>query len=395
MSSTITISGNRPSQPSGAGGPRRLAVVSIAALLVGLLAWASWLLWSRRDIRDLRENVRRGRLYLRQGRPDLAFQAVCDARDDELGADQAVTLAATALIRMGKLRMARLALERSIRLNPRQFEAMVTLAELHADLGNGARSAWFFEAAARLRPRESRVWLALARVLKDLSELPRAARVFQTVLELDPDQKEALIGVIRCWVLRTEPDRADPWVKTALERFPDDPSILGLAARQACMQNRAEAAIGLADRALRQDQRNTDALRARARALMSLGRWKDALADAERGTAVKPNDLESLQLLSMIETRLGLEERAAETLRKRNQARERERIIARLTKEMEQEPEDPALRWRLGQVALEGGLTFLASRCFEAALALDASYQPARDSLVALRESQKRMVPGK
>ena len=205
----------------------------------------------RARVRDLREAVQRGRSYLRQGRPDLAFQAVCDARDDEPGADEAVTLAAQALIQMGELRVARLALERSLKLNPDQFEATVTLAELNVDLGNGQRGADLFVAATRLRPREPRVWLALAKVLQDLSEPQRAVTAYEKVLELNPDQREALIGLIRGWLLSNAPGQAEPWVTRAIERYPEDPIILGLAARQAFGEGRIDEAIARADRALR------------------------------------------------------------------------------------------------------------------------------------------------
>ena len=38
----------------------------------------------------------------------------------------------------------------------------------------------------------------------------------------------------------------------------------------------------------------------------------------------------------------------------------------------------------MGQAAAEGGSFLLARRCFEAALALDPNYQPAREGLAAL-----------
>src|SRR5262249_3206467 len=162
------------------------------ALLIGAgFCWTGWTWQAAASRRDLRENIERGRAYLRQGRPDLAFQAVSDARDEESGSGEAVALAATALIRMGALRVApvavaRVALRRAVRLQPDLFEATVTLAELNVDLGNGSRGAEMFEAATRLRPREPRVWLALAKVLQDLSRLPEAIDAYQKALEQKP-----------------------------------------------------------------------------------------------------------------------------------------------------------------------------------------------------------------
>ncbi len=163
--------------------PRRSVTIGIMALLAALLGGTGWIWWSAPRVRNWRQAAQLGRSYLRQGRPDLAFQAVSEARDDEQAADEAVTLAAQALIRMGQLRVARLALERSLKLNPKQFEATVTLAELNVDLGNGQRGADLFVAATRLRPQEVRVWLALAKVLEDLRDPERAVTAYEKVLE--------------------------------------------------------------------------------------------------------------------------------------------------------------------------------------------------------------------
>ena len=35
------------------------------------------------------------------------------------------------------------------------------------------------------------------------------------------------------------------------------------------------------------------------------------------------------------------------------------------------DPNDPEIRWRMGQVAIEAGSLLFAARCFEASLALD------------------------
>ena len=69
-----------------------------------------------------------------------------------------MTVAGLALIRLGQHRVARMALERALKLKPDQFEAAVTLGELNLDLGNAHRGAEWLGVAARLRPREFGVW---------------------------------------------------------------------------------------------------------------------------------------------------------------------------------------------------------------------------------------------
>jgi tetratricopeptide (TPR) repeat protein len=368
-----------------------LLVIAIGTLLIAGLGWVAWHRRRFPPVRDWRQSVQQGRAYLQHGRPDLAFQTVSDARDEEVGSGEAVTVAAMALIRMGELRLARQALERALRLQPDQFEASVTLAELHVDLGNGWRGAELFEAAAHRRPREPRVWLALAKVLQDLSEIPRSIKAYEQALALDPDQHEALIGLIRCLLLNHDPGRAESWVTRALVRLPDDPVILGLAARESYDQNRLDEAISRSTRALTLRPDNVDGLLTRARCLIAANNWEQALSDAERAVAAKPGDLESLQMLLVIESRLRLTNRAAATLARSNQARRRVEEMDELVKQCSLHPEDPQFPWRVGQAALQAGSTALASRCFEAALALDPNYEPARQSLTELRASQPRV----
>src|SRR5262249_32409998 len=148
-----------------------------------------------------------------------------------------------ALIGLGEYRGARLALERAVKLQPSQFDATLTLAELNLALGNGQRGLELLETATRLRPREFRVWLAMARILHDRGDHSRAIYVYEKAVGLNPDHREALIGLIATQVRSARPQQAEPWVARALERYPDDPVILGLAARAAYLAYRLDEAI--------------------------------------------------------------------------------------------------------------------------------------------------------
>ena len=102
-------------------------------------------------------------------------------------------------------------------------------------------------------------------------------------------------------------------------------------------------------------------------------------------------------MLQKIETKLGLTERAAATQAERVRAQDRIALMNRLNKEISLHPEDPELLWTMGQTASEAGSFLLASRCFEAALALDPNFQPARESLAALRAAHPDLArsPGR
>jgi len=363
------------------------ATAVAAALVVCLLVGFWWRFHRSARVRDGRAAAARGRAYLRSGRPDLAFESVHDFRDEEPGAVEAVTVAATALIRMKEYRLARLALERSFKLKPDQYEVAVTLAELNLDLGNGTRGLELLETAVRLRPRDVRVWHTLAKVCHDLGEFTKAIQAYQEVLRQNPDHRAALVELIETLVLSGQSDRSESWVPEALHKYPDDPVVLGLAARCAFDANRLDEAVALAGRALLHDPRNRHAVLARARALVARGQWKEALLDAEQAVAVAGDDAGALQLLWMIENHLGMNQRAAATGIRRAEVKQRERLMNELTEKIAQDPENPQLPWRMGVLFLESGQALLARRCFQAALALDPNYQAARESLAALRTS--------
>jgi tetratricopeptide (TPR) repeat protein len=313
---------------------------------------------------------------------------VSNVRDEAPGSGEAMTVAGLALLRLSDYRGARLALERALKLQPNQFDAAMTLAELNLGLGNGRRGLELLQMAARLRPREFRVHLMMAKVLNDRGDFSQAIPEYEEAVGLDPHHRESLVGLIRAMLRSFRPERADPWLTRALREYPDDPTVLGLAARGALNANRLDEAIALADRALARDPRLAYALVARARSRMARSCWKQALPDAELAVAVEPNETESIQLLFEIETKLGLAERARSTLVKRKEAQDRLRLLNYLAEEIAGNPDDPQLPWRMGQAALQSRMTLLASRCFLAALTVDPGFRPARESLAALLASE-------
>jgi tetratricopeptide (TPR) repeat protein len=373
----------------------------LAFTTIGLVIFAlGWLWWDgshRSSVHNHWAAVARGRDALRRGRPDLALQAVNAVRDEAPGSGEAMTVAGLALLRLGEYRGARLALERALKLEPNQFDAAITLAELNFGLGNGPRGIEALQMAARLRPQEFRVWLTMGKVLHDLGDLPKSIQAYERALGLIPGDREALVGLIGGLIGTDQSDQAEPWVTKAIGAYPADPTVLGFAARAAFDANRLDAAIAFADRALERDRDNLDALLTRARAHVLQGRWEKALPDAELARAARPNDLGSLQLLQKIQTKLGQTERAACTQAERVRAQERIALMNQLNKEINLHPEDPKLLWTMGQMASEGGSFLLASRCFEAALALDPNFQQARASLAALRAARPELTrsPGR
>ena len=371
---------------------RGLLTLATALPLLGLLAEWWWSRGSRpAPMSSVQAATERGRGYLRSRRPDLALQAVEQVREATPEAGEAMAVAGLALIEMGQYRAARMALERALVLRPDQFEVAVTLGELNLDLGNARRGSEVLEVAARLRPREFGVWRILGRALDDLDDRAGAERAYRKALEVRPEDREVLRSLVALLVNNGQSDRARPWVDRALKAAPDDPVLLGLAAQAAFDTNRIDEAIFLADRAIERAPRTIEALLARARCRVSRSDWQAARSDAVLAASAGTDDPAALQLLGMIESRLGQTDRAREAMARCARAQERRRRMTELSEQLEAHPDDPEIPWKMGQLAAEAGSTLLASRCFEACLALDPDHREARAGLASLRAAHPEL----
>ena len=67
---------------------------------------------------------------------------------------------------------------------------------------------------------------------------------------------------------------------------------------------------------------------------------------------------------------MGQAERSKETLARPRRVLERTEQLAKFTAEIQQRPDDPEPRWKLGNVAAEGRLNNLARQSYRAALAI-------------------------
>ena len=106
-----------------------------------------------------------------------------------------------------------------------------------------------------------------------------------------------------------------------------------------------------------------------------------------------PNDLEALDLLSSIQTALGLKDQAGETLIRRRQVEQRTALISELTHQISRSPADPEPRWRLGDAAARAGIRPLAVQSYQAALALAPNCERARQGLLELGIPESRIPP--
>jgi tetratricopeptide (TPR) repeat protein len=293
-------------------------------------------------------------------------------------------VAGLALAHLEQYRSARLALERSLKLQPKQPMAAKVLAALHLSMGDSAQGLDCLRKAAELSPTDFRPWFTMGQVYFDLGETDQAASAYREAIRRNGRDVDSRLGLIESLLTLGRGEEASLVVAETMVLDPNRARLLGLAARQARDSGRNDEAIALADRALTIDPDEIDALFVRAHIRHDSGHSEQALADVERVVAINPNQLAGLYLLVQIESRLGLNDRAARTAERRRLASERRIRMDSLTREIANHPNDPEPRWRLGLAAIEGNQHMLAFNCFQAALALNPDYRPARESLAAL-----------
>jgi predicted Zn-dependent protease len=382
------VMSNVSTQRSSRKGP---LVVALAVTLLGLLipvgfyAYGWWR--AHRQGEGHWVAVEKGRAFLKQGRPDLAFAAVQHIRDDGPGAGEALTIAGLSLMQFNQPKYARMTLERGLQLQPNQLDATKALANLSLRYGNGLRGVQLLQKASELDPRDIEVWRILGRVYHDVGESAKAAEAFEHVLQLDPKDKESRLLLIEELHETNQTDRATPYVEKLLKEDPNDPQVLALAAQHAYDSGRGPEAKKLADRALERDPNSVVASMVRAKVERSEGHLKEASEDLERAVQINPNDLGALQMLAEVQNALNMPERAAQTMARRKKIQERETFLQQLTELIAAKPDDPEPRYQMGRVAAEGGQLVLAERCFRAALELDPYYKPAMLGLAALQKS--------
>lgn len=358
-----------------------LAIIGVAVSL--------WIVRHPSPPGDHWEAVRRGRAFLDRGRPDLAFHAVSQIRDDAPGAGEAMTVAGQSLIALRQIPTARRTLERALKLQPRQADAAKMLAAIYLASGDGPNGVALLDRAASLDPLDFRPWLAKGKASLDLGDFGAAADAFTHALEraIPPDEVDrARLGLARALLMGHDYERAGIVLDPLLSAGGSSPELLALAARQRQAMGRNDEALTLATRALATSPDDVDALLVRARVQSSSAQLERALEDLERAEAANANIPAVLALRAQVEARLGHHDRAVSTQDRLKALNDRLALMDDLTDQIAERPDDPEPRWKMGRAALEGDMRTLAYQCFQAALDLDPAFDPALRDMARIRQ---------
>jgi cytochrome c-type biogenesis protein CcmH/NrfG len=368
-----------------------IVVMSLSFLMVlALVGWSTWHWWNSPEV-----ELSRALTWLEQGRCDQAAQILERLGDRTAGLAPTLTRAAVACLRAGSSSSARRLLERSLKIQAGQGEAEKLLAAIYLSGGDESRAVQLLEQAAEHDPRDFRPWYALGKVLHDQGKYGESAEAYRQALLRSPpppESRESQIGRARALLDAARGDDADSLLAELRAAAPGDPRVLVLAARRAGDQGDAKEALELADQAAGLD-RSFDALFVRARLRILGGLFANAAEDLEDAVALKPNDVGALQLLLQVQDAQGLKSKAATTRVRVQEARRRQLLISTINQEIQQHPDDPEPRFRMGRAAAESGMITLAEQSFHAALDLNPSFQPAREALAELARTRSAPQP--
>ena len=356
---------------SAPGGGRRAAQAPVSSAILALRQ-GHWIA------------VARGREHLAHHQPGKALEAVMQIRDEGSGAGEAMTVAGEALFQLGDSRSARLALDRALKLQPRQADAARLAATLSLATGDAVRGLKYLHIVTELDPADEKPWEVIGRVQHDLGEFSLAADAFREALQRNPARPEIVTALIAELLQAGRAAEATPWLQQALTSGPDDTQILGLAARQARDLGDADRALVLAEKALSLDSQNVDALTIRAKVALQAGQAQAAVSDLERAVQASPNDLRVLQLLAQAESIAGMTARSEATSARHRLTQERALAMTKLMEDITNTPDNATLRVTMGKLALDAGQAELARQCYQAALEIDPKNGEARRALASI-----------
>jgi tetratricopeptide (TPR) repeat protein len=334
--------------------------------------------------RGAREAIARGEELLKKGHGRQALATVSAVREDGPWLAELLAVRGLALSLLDQIEPSRQALERSWSLRPSQPMVAKVLAAIYFSRSESVKGIEYLEKAARLDPGDFRPWYAIGEAFVRLGQPDEAAKAFRYALDRKRDHVESQVGLMSILVVTRPPEESAHLLSELLSSRPDDPKVMVLAAWHERALGHAEGALRYAIRAVELDPNLVEAVALRAQLHRATGNASQALADAQRAVALDPNSLAGLNLLAQLQAAAGDIGSSKATLAQHRKVLERSEQIRKLTAQIDQHPDDPEPRWKLGQVAAEGGLYNLASQSYQSALAVDPRCRPALEGLSAL-----------
>lgn len=300
---------------------------------------------------------------------------------------EAFVIAGEVYQRDNRLLDATAAFENAIDVEPQHARAHRWLGAIYYDTGAMQLAKIHLRKAAELEPTDVNSLLLSAKISQEYEQYEESARDYEQLLQRSPSPQIKVpiqIKLAECYLAL----RKLPQARQALVGCPPVPGLLAVQASIAESEGDSEAAINLAQEALRQAPENRTATVVLGRIYLSRRNWEAASSVLERLVKARPYDHEPRLLLGRALLGAGQKERGEQEVKAATKLKNTFLQFAELHQEAIKHPEDAQIRVELGQLAEELGKYELAHMWYRSALGLDPSNAGAQAAADRLANSR-------
>jgi superkiller protein 3 len=184
-------------------------------------------------------------------------------------------------------------LRRAVELLPAQSRPRYLLGVAQENAKDYSGAAESFEGAYRLDPKNLEPILRLANLYVRLQRPAEAEKKFRNILEAQPNNAQALLGLAECLAAQKKPEAADAY-RSYLAVQPTDSGARARLVRLLVEQQQYDAALAELNRAevgQGMDAAATiDLLRMRADVQIAQKKWDDSIVTLNKAIALSPRD---------------------------------------------------------------------------------------------------------
>jgi tetratricopeptide (TPR) repeat protein len=211
--------------------------------------------------------------------------------------------------------------------------------------------------------------------------MDKAAEDYRKALALRPDRDNVRQRLAEVLLTRNRGAEALAEAEELLRRQPDNPDANYCYARCLRLLGRNPEAEQLLDRLLAGQPRHAKALGLRAQLAFEAGRDQEASELLARVIELDPSNQSYKYTLLLCLKRLGKTQEAKVVEAKMAESAAEIRRMDKLVREVNQKPNDPALRYEAGMIFLRNGFTEDGLHWLATALGVDPNHRPTHEAL--------------
>jgi tetratricopeptide (TPR) repeat protein len=211
---------------------------------------------------------------------------------------------AGACFNSGQFRQAAKALEKVLRINPKNFDATNALAIAYANLGKADEALTLFEKTTLLRPDDAVAHYNFARSLEDQGKINRAIEFYRRSVELDPRNAAGFINLGNLIHEMGDPSAADCF-RRAIDidaSMPEAHFNLGNLLKD---QGKFDESVESFNKALAINPNFLEVIINRAGSLAKSGKLEEAATGYQKALSLQPDDASQHYNLATLWQKLG------------------------------------------------------------------------------------------